>query len=366
MQKMKRLVFGMLLAALLAAATLAMAAETVIVQVPVAKIKSYGNIPVPVTLEEMEQAGYAFGDVLRVSFGDETVTLPYGTAYSDVDSGCPVLVYLQDKCAYLLAINGGDFAATYGFAQKTDNGWVSDEGDTVKVTIDMDTSQGYLDEYTIRSVVYTDDRADYPQLTDEEFANFREVTTTGMAAGRFYRGASPLNDERGRAAYAAAAVETSGIRTVLNLADTEEKMRGFKRYPDSYYAGTAVICLAMGMDLNAPDNMTMLAEGLRFAVANDGPIYVHCKEGKDRTGFVCAVLELLAGASREEMIADYMQTYANYYGLTAEDRTYQLICGSFERMLVEGLGESLDARMYLTNCGLSADEIDAVYQRLTR
>ena len=46
-----------------------------------------------------------------------------------------------------------------------------------------------------------------------------------------------------------------------------------------------------------------------------GPYLVHCTEGKDRTGFVCMVLEALCGATYEEIVQDYMITYANYYGI---------------------------------------------------
>ena len=42
-------------------------------------------------------------------------------------------------------------------------------------------------------------------------------------------------------------------------------------------------------------------------------------ESKDRTGYVCALLEGLCGASYEEMAADYLTTYANYYQVTSEN-----------------------------------------------
>jgi len=45
----------------------------------------------------------------------------------------------------------------------------------------------------------------------------------------------------------------------------------------------------------------------------DGPYLVHCLEGKDRTGFVCIVLEALMSATYQEIVDDYMLTYNNYY-----------------------------------------------------
>src|SRR5699024_9182094 len=54
-------------------------------------------------------------------------------------------------------------------------------------------------------------------------------------------------------------------------------------------------------------------EGLRFLNNNEGPYLIHCTEGKDRAGFVSALLECLMGASLDEVVADYMTTYENYY-----------------------------------------------------
>lgn len=35
----------------------------------------------------------------------------------------------------------------------------------------------------------------------------------------------------------------------------------------------------------------------------------HCTKGKDRAGFMPALLEALIGATREEIVEDYMQSY---------------------------------------------------------
>ena len=45
---------------------------------------------------------------------------------------------------------------------------------------------------------------------------------------------------------------------------------------------------------------------------------MHCTEGKDRAGFVSALLECYMGATYDEVVADYMVTYYNYYGVTKE------------------------------------------------
>ena len=46
---------------------------------------------------------------------------------------------------------------------------------------------------------------------------------------------------------------------------------------------------------------------------------MHCIEGKNRTGFLLAVIEGLAGANYGEIVRDHMITFANYYGMSEED-----------------------------------------------
>ena len=71
-------------------------------------------------------------------------------------------------------------------------------------------------------------------------------------------------------------------------------------------------------DFTAADFKTGLATGLRYFTTHEGPYLVHCTEGKDRAGFVSALLECYMGAAYDEVVADYMVTYYNYYGVTKE------------------------------------------------
>ena len=46
------------------------------------------------------------------------------------------------------------------------------------------------------------------------------ISTTGIGYGTLYRSSSPVNPEISRNAYADAAIEAAGIKTVVNLADS--------------------------------------------------------------------------------------------------------------------------------------------------
>ena len=83
----------------------------------------------------------------------------------------------------------------------------------------MGEKGGYYDEWLIHQLVRTNNREDYKHLSDAEFANFRNVATTGMGKNALYRSSSPINDEIGRNTYADKAAEAAGVKTFMNLAN---------------------------------------------------------------------------------------------------------------------------------------------------
>jgi len=117
-----------------------------------------------------------------------------------------------------------------------------------------------------------------------------------------------------------------------------------------------------------------LANGLRHFAENEGTYLVHCNEGKDRAGFVSALLEALMGASAEEIVADYMVTYYNYYGIEPGTEKYDAIAASnIIKSLQTAFGiEDLytadlaaEAAAYIREIGLSDGELAALKANLS-
>ncbi|MBR6236999.1 MAG: tyrosine-protein phosphatase [Firmicutes bacterium] len=111
----------------------------------------------------------------------------------------------------------------------------------------------------------------------------------------------------------------------------------------------------------------------------DGPYLVHCTEGKDRTGFVCMLIEMLCGASYQEIVDDYMITYDNYYEITEQkDKAkYDIILDkNLIAMMYTVAGSktvelktadlSAFARAYLVKAGMTDIQIDGLVDRLTK
>lgn len=58
---------------------------------------------------------------------------------------------------------------------------------------------------------------------------------------------------------------------------------------------------------------------LEILAADEPPAMIHCTAGKDRTGFLVALVKAALGASRETIIADYLRTNADWDRASVSD-----------------------------------------------
>lgn len=58
--------------------------------------------------------------------------------------------------------------------------------------------------------------------------------------------------------------------------------------------------------VSIPEQRARTAAVLRGIAHASGPVIIHCTEGKDRTGWVAALLQLIAGADEEAVIQEYL------------------------------------------------------------
>ena len=345
----------------------------------------YGNLYCDCKAEDFVAMGYTWGDLVKVKFLDQELILPVVPTYSYVDSGKPAIIMGKTDTGaptgYLsFAINMGNFTGTYGIATKQtdENGnwwWTANEGVTfpMEITFELAEAGGYMAEYILHELVRTNNREDYAHLTDEQFANFRVVATNGMGTAILYRSSSPINPEIGRNAYADAAIRAAGVKTIINLADSSEDTLAYAGYADTYYSQQNVTYLSLGVDFAADDFQYGLAVGLRYMAENEGPYLIHCTEGKDRAGFVTALLECLMGATYDEVVADYMVTYYNYYGVEPGSEKYNAIAQSnIIKSLQQAFGVAdltaadlqAEAKEYLLAIGLTEEEIGKLVNNL--
>jgi len=296
----------------------------------VAGISRLGGIVPSFSVQEFFEAGFEYGDLVTVILGNDGIyTVPFVTNYTD--AGCLGLVLVDYRASHrglCLAMSNDTLA----------NILSCNPGE--EFTVVLREKGGYLASYRDIGTNYSDDRSEY--ASDEEFANFRMINTTGMARNLLYRSSNPLNDKRNRARRATAArlCQRAGIKAEINFGDDrldiEEAMKRTEIASDYcaklYQEGRVALLRLTGGAL-AGDGAYKVAQAFRFLLEHEGPFVIHCDEGKDRAGFVCLLLEALAGATVEDIRRDYMQTFCNYYHLQPEMEKYQRI----QRMNVDRL-----------------------------
>ena len=280
-------------------------------------------------------------------------------------------------------MNSGSFAESTGLAEKEiieeDPGFVwhyaENLGDAPEIRISISEKGGYAEEYEVRSLKYSNEREDYPDLADEDYANFRMISTTGIAPYILYRSSSPVNPDINRNKEADEALNNAAVKTVINMADTETEMESFEDYASTYYSQRNVLALKLPTNYEADEYKAGAAEAVRFMAANEGPYLIHCKEGKDRTGFLCAALECFMGASLDEVTEDYLKTYHNFYGEQITEEKQEFLRQYFLKILsgileTEDLTEESDlkaaAEEYFLNLGVEQEVLDTLRDKLEK
>ena len=339
--------------------------EIVAEALPVSEDTGFGSAVIDVPEDEFNGYGFVLGDSCDVVFsnGYTLEDVPYYNGYYEQTGKPLICAYPGYGYAVIAFCNGPELWYEAGLQT----------GDTVTVTL-RERGKYRLVQDTM-NLVYSNDREDFE--SDEIFANFRVMQGGALRENMFYRGASPVDNKMSRAATVDGLLEKNGIRYVLDLADTEEKFAAFREQEDfqsDYVVGLEeagnVSLLGMNSAFRSESFMTSLAAGLRDMMKHEGPVYIHCLEGKDRTGFVCALLEALAGASYDELLTDYMTTYENYYGLTEEasPEQYEAVVSLKFVDTVSAMGDlspedddfSDSAAQYLLDCGMTGGEIQAL------
>ena len=334
------------------------------------KISSYnefGAAMLDFTETDMAKAGFQLGDVISITIGNKEIIMPYYDGFYTRNGEYLCVAYPTYPSICFTANNIGVPKELTGL-----------EGHDVVVR--MKEKGGRLDVQQAMSMKYTNDRDNY-SISDAAFANARAVSAGKITSGILHRSSSPFCNDIERAYYVSEYLQQEKVRTVLNLADTKEKMSTYDMPPYShqlYNEGNVILC-PLKADPTADDYNNRLIEALKQLPSHPAPYVVHCMEGKDRTGYVCALLEGLCGATYDEIVTDYLVTYANYYLITPvenRDLCNTLVSLRLNTCLMYYAGVDNEAQLpgvdyakafshYLLSHGMNQQQIDALVRALT-
>ncbi|MCQ2796251.1 MAG: tyrosine-protein phosphatase [Bacilli bacterium] len=305
---------------------------------------TFGNIAFNLTQKDFEEKGFNYDDLMKFTIHDynnQGDDLSFEAAfvknYNEVGYFAPCL------CNY-----GGTNESpeiSFGIMPQKDN---ADSLLDKSVTIEMVKKQGYR---ATRELVNVATKLTYEELGRDNlaFANFRDVTDVGsiaeyIKAGQLYRGSSPFNsknnpDNRDYVADVYLGVEE--IENEISLADTDAKIEEYmssisskrpnsntlRLYNESKGKEGAnksffSVCLASDYYTTSIPNKNgnLVKQVFEYFADRSSKdyesFYFHCNEGKDRTGFFAMVLEALMGVPLEDLVADAMLTFKNYYNVS--------------------------------------------------
>jgi len=347
---------------------------TVTVDSTVTQDAKFGAAVIDLSQEEFESAGFELGDSVDVEFGNglSIKDIPYYNGY-----------YVKNEFPVLIAYPGFDkIRVTYNNLGIWN---VAALEENLKITISLNTKQKYSAIQESLGQIYSFERNKYE--SDEQFSNFRALSGGNLKENYLFRGASPVDNSRNRAPYTDRLLKESNIGFVIDLADSEEDIQGYftaddftSEYTKSLYDEGCVVLLDMGSGYQSEEYRQKFVSGLKAMLEyEDVPVFIHCMEGKDRTGFVCMLLEALAGATYDEMLTDYMITYENYFSVT-KDKTpekYEAIADLYFNSFVEYLHGTSDldtlksadytedAKAYLRAGGMTDEEIQTLIERIS-
>lgn len=207
-----------------------------------------------------------------------------------------------------------------------------------------------------------------------------------IAPGILYRSSSPIDPKQGdRRIVADKLLKEAGIVTVVNASDCRFRYSGFDGYGDTNYAALdsedsakkGIVALNMGHDYPSDAFLEDMYNGLEFLTERPGPYLIHGTEGVERTGYVCMVLEALLGASKEEILADYLRSYEEYYRQEPHSASWTAaraqavsnlltFTGAKDEAALDALDLSQAARTYLLEqVKLSEAQIDLLISHLS-
>lgn len=270
----------------------------------------FGSAIIDITITDFNNLGFSLGDSLNLTFsnGLSLVDIPYFDGYY-VKTGEAVVVAYPNSTNILVTYNNLGIWDTASFENNT----------TVSISLNEEGKYKAVEEALGQS--YSVIRNEY--TSDEEFSNFRAIKGGNLKDNLIYRGASPVDNSRNRATITDSLLKKNNIKTIIDLADSASNIETYLASTDYSFPYTKTIIennkmiyLSMSSSYSKDEYKQSVVKGFKFMLDNEGPYYIHCMEGKDRTGFVCLLVLALAGGTYDELKQDYMKTYYNYYKIS--------------------------------------------------
>ena len=291
------------------------------IRAEVIEVKHGNTLVLDIGMDDLKGLGAEIGDDILVKTKDNTFS-----ALLSPDSkykGIPIYG------GYIADVSGN---ITIGYTSCNHVSLDIEVGDIL--TLSREGRNPIIDKMPNYLKGHTDNPDDYDDMV--EFGNLREVSGGDLISDWLYRSASPWNAGN-RSLVADDYYRGLGAEFLICLNLDEEELTGYvERMPDAYASGLykegKVSCQRVHAAVHSyPDDMGFLIDSLLEAEGKTG---IFCTYGKDRTGFYCAVIEGLVGATYDEILTDFMASMCNYYHIEEGSEEYDVISENYPQRVL--------------------------------
>ncbi len=307
--------------------------------------------------KDFESSGFNLGDSLSIDLGKQILDrIPF---YSGLYCRVYDTVLVSKSNATFLTVRNGNAKEKYNLY----------EGQVI--VINLCAHGEYWEKENAYSFNEVSNRLLYNST--ESFANFRPLFRD---TNSFYRSSSPVDDTYFRAESVRYCIKKYGIITIIDMADTIDEYNNMLALLDKNESGILQKCKVypIGNDsgLYSKKFERSVLMATKLIIESEMPCMIHCRAGKRRSGFVCAILQSLYGMTNEEIMSDYMLSYKNNNGITYEDnpdRYEYLKRDTIKKILHHINGAEFNdlvnsTKEYLNRIGLGYDEIGLLMAKL--
>lgn len=301
---------------------------------------------------------FTIGDIISVKIDTHdgksySLIMPYVSTYAEAGDYAPCMCDDVDQHTGIPTIDLSLNMWPYGQGVKTSDFF------NCPVTFTMYSKGGY--SKTLK-FINCSEKLTLDQLygDDKAYTNFRGIIETGsinkyIKPTTLYRSSTPLIESASiglgnRYLYVNALAQNNKIEEILCLSHEKDGPGGYgehiaklkERYESPYicklYDEDHCHCFNLGNDYfsdgeqGGASKMRSILRVIISYVSGETPkrVLIHCDEGKDRTGFICALLEAFASPikndigeyeyiSEQDIVSDFMTSYRNYYNITSTD-----------------------------------------------
>ena len=199
-------------------------------------------------------------------------------------------------------------------------------------------------------------------------ANFRDASGegSGLAAGnlRMRRNLLFRSPQTGSLpSFSRFVLQSLGITKVISLGGTDASIPGITIYSariKNLSADTASEKRAMYRNyVTSSTNRASVGKAMTAIATSTAPLMFHCAAGKDRTGWIAALIHLSLGVSTSTVFTEYLKSNSYTDSTTAVDASY------LQAALDQVKESYASVSNYLTNgCGVSSSTISRLRSRL--